>query len=331
MTEVNEILNNGPIYYINNLDEAIKAKKIGAYAVYLKRSNILDIKLIMKIKKNINIKLIVQCKINNILEVKVLNHIGVDLIHESYCIEKNQKDQEEEEYLMKLDMKGKFINDAYDLGSVLRRVQEGSSFLMMDPKEIPKINKIINEFNKYMNVNSMIKFSKTENVSLEIIQYCSKLNKIPVPVIGNTIVDNIFDIISLKKGDCDNFIIESNILNDDEENLIKLKDILKNNINDVASILSYYNIEQEINLSDILLKKSSKDKTSIRSKDKTSVHSKDKIEVHSEKKLKVITEVKTQEIVENNSEEIAESSSEDKTIYSSVNSLEESEQLDLSN
>ena len=45
----NQIHEKGPIIYINSLEDAMKARDIGAFAVYLKRSRVLDIKLIMKV------------------------------------------------------------------------------------------------------------------------------------------------------------------------------------------------------------------------------------------------------------------------------------------
>ena len=275
MENITEHLKFGPIIYVHNLNEALKADKMNASAVYIKRKKILDINLIVDIKNNTNLKIICQCIPGNSLEAKILYNIGVDIIHESYVIKKkiskdsckdkdndNEKESTKEKsnvtiqnFLNKKQTSGIFMSSCNDLGSALRRIHSGFHILMIKPDDYIKIKEKIYEFFKYKNINSMIKFSKNETVPLDLVKKCSELNRIPIQVVGNTNPDNIFDIVNLKCYDFDNLTINSKILNDKVENLIQIADIMKDKNQDEADlIIKYYTpkdlyLASEINIS----------------------------------------------------------------------------------
>jgi hypothetical protein len=243
-------LDAGPIISISNLEEALNAQNIGAGFLLFKRKDILDIKNISEILKNIDIKLIVPCKPNNNLEAKVLKHIGVEVIYEQ------NESKEENLFLDKNLLDNCFICDGFNLGYCLRRISEGASMLMVKTENLNLINDKLFEFNKYKNINSMIKFSKEENVPLDLVKVCSELNKLPVPIICSSNITNVFEIVSVKNSKFNNFIIDSSILNSNKENLDKIEKVLKSDdIDDISLVLGFFNMKDTnsiVNENDII-------------------------------------------------------------------------------
>lgn len=232
-------LDAGPIISISNLKEALKAQELGAGYLLYKRKDILDVKAISEILQNIDIKLIVPCKPNNNLEAKVLKHIGIDIIYEQ------NESKDENLFLDKNLLDSCFICDGFNLGYCLRRISEGASMLMIKSENLNLINDKLFEFNKYKNVNSMIKFSKEENVPLDLVKVCSELNKLPVPMICCSSISNVFEIVSVKNSKFNNFIVDSSILKLNKENLEKIEKVLKSDdIDDISLVLGYFNMKK---------------------------------------------------------------------------------------
>ena len=240
-------LKNGPIIYVNNIEEAEKATKIGASAIYIKRNRILDIMLIYEIRKKINILLIVQIRPGHQVEADILQHIGIDILDESYNLSHLNN-----EFLDKKKYDVNFICYAENLIDSIKRIDEGATLIKTKPEHIVNLQAEILEFSKYKNINSMNKFSKENKLNVNIIKEISEINRLQIVHLCDTNVDNIFDILDLKKYSLDSFIIDSSFLNQSENIISKLFKIIKSDKSNISKVLEFYEIIQ-ISKNDLII------------------------------------------------------------------------------
>ena len=84
-----------------------------------------DVKIIEEVMDNITIPVMAKCRIGHIVEAKVLESIGVDMIDESEVL----TPADEHHHIDKWEFTVPFVNGCRDLGEALRRIAEGAAMI----------------------------------------------------------------------------------------------------------------------------------------------------------------------------------------------------------
>ena len=127
----------GVIMDVTSIQQAQIAEDAGAVAVMVldklpvdvRRSGgvarMCDIKIIEGVMDQITIPVMAKCRIGHIMEAKILESIGVDMIDESEVL----TPADEFHHVNKWEFKVPFVNGCRDLGEALRRVAEGAAMI----------------------------------------------------------------------------------------------------------------------------------------------------------------------------------------------------------
>ena len=194
-----EMLKGGVIMDVTNVEQAMIAENSGAVAVMaLERipsdirkdggiSRMSDPKMILEIQESVSIPVMAKCRIGHFVEAQILESIGVDFIDESEVL----TPADEANHIDKKIFKVPFVCGARNLGEALRRVGEGASMIRTKGEAgsgniveaVRHMRTIVNEINFISTLSSdqLMAESKKMGAPLNLIEYVSENNKLPVP------------------------------------------------------------------------------------------------------------------------------------------------------
>tara|TARA_Y100001968_G_scaffold58410_1_gene49417 strand:+ start:557 stop:1441 length:885 start_codon:yes stop_codon:yes gene_type:complete len=194
-----EMLKGGVIMDVTNVEQAMIAENSGAVAVMaLERipsdirkdggiSRMSDPKMILEIQESVTIPVMAKCRIGHFVEAQILESIGVDFIDESEVL----TPADEANHIDKKIFKVPFVCGARNLGEALRRVGEGASMIRTKGEAgsgniveaVRHMRTIVNEINFISTLSSdqLMAESKKMGAPLNLIEYVSENNKLPVP------------------------------------------------------------------------------------------------------------------------------------------------------
>ena len=194
-----EMLKGGVIMDVTNVEQAMIAENSGAVAVMaLERipsdirkdggiSRMSDPKMILEIQESVTIPVMAKCRIGHFVEAQILESIGVDFIDESEVL----TPADEANHIDKKIFKVPFVCGARNLGEALRRVGEGASMIRTKGEAgsgniveaVRHMRTIVNEINFISTLSSdqLMAESKKMGAPLNLIEYVSEYNKLPVP------------------------------------------------------------------------------------------------------------------------------------------------------
>ena len=229
---------HGVIMDVTNVEQAQIAEDAGAVAVMVldklpydvrKAGGIArtaSIKVIMDIMDSVSIPIMAKCRIGHIMEAKVLQSTGIDMIDESEVL----TPADDENHIWKWDFTTPFVNGAKNLGEALRRIEEGSSMIRTKGEpgtgnvaeavnHIKKINReisILKSAYEDNNNQELIKLSREHKVSIQLIKEVGKIGKIPVVNFAAGGITTPADAAFLMNLGCDGVFVGSGIFKSDD-------------------------------------------------------------------------------------------------------------------
>jgi len=136
-TGMAEMLKNGVIMDVTNVEQAKIAEEAGAVAVMaLERvpsdirqqggvARMSDPQLIEEIQKSVTIPVMAKIRIGHFMEARILESLEIDFIDESEVL----TPADESHHVNKWDFKVPFVCGARNLGEALRRIGEGAAMI----------------------------------------------------------------------------------------------------------------------------------------------------------------------------------------------------------
>ncbi|MBY8982191.1 MAG: pyridoxal 5'-phosphate synthase lyase subunit PdxS [Candidatus Lokiarchaeota archaeon] len=222
---------NGVIMDVTNVEQAQIAEQAGAVAVMLLDKLPYDIrqsggiartasvKLYDEIRARISIPIMMKCRIGHIGEARVLEAAGVDTIDESEVL----TPADTEHHIWKHDFKIPFVCGCTDLGSALRRIEEGASMLRSkgepgtgDVKHaVVHFNKLKEELRLVSaskdDPQELIKYARQFKVSYDIVQLTANLGRLPITIFAAGGISTPADAAFMMSLGCDGIFVGSGI------------------------------------------------------------------------------------------------------------------------
>ncbi|MBN1214853.1 MAG: pyridoxal 5'-phosphate synthase lyase subunit PdxS [Candidatus Lokiarchaeota archaeon] len=221
----------GVIMDVTNVEQAQIAEQAGAVAVMLLDKLPYDIRqsggiartasvtLFDEIREHISIPIMMKCRIGHIGEARILEAAGVDTIDESEVL----TPADTEHHIWKHDFKVPFVCGCTDLGSALRRIEEGAS--MLRSKGEPgtgDVKHAIVHFNKIKEQlrlitaskdepSELIKYSREFKVSFDIIQLTANMGRLPITIFAAGGISSPADAAFMMSLGCDGIFVGSGI------------------------------------------------------------------------------------------------------------------------
>ncbi|MBY9006814.1 MAG: pyridoxal 5'-phosphate synthase lyase subunit PdxS [Candidatus Lokiarchaeota archaeon] len=221
----------GVIMDVTNEAQAQIAEQAGAVAVMLLDKLPYDIRqsggiartasvnLYDEIREHISIPIMMKCRIGHIGEARILEAAGVDTIDESEVL----TPADTEHHIWKHDFKIPFVCGCTDLGSALRRIEEGAS--MLRSKGEPgtgDVKHAIVHFNKIKEQlrlitaskdepSELIKYSREFKVSYDIIQLTANMGRLPITIFAAGGISSPADAAFMMSLGCDGIFVGSGI------------------------------------------------------------------------------------------------------------------------
>jgi len=221
----------GVIMDITTVEQAQIAEQAGAVAVMLLDKLPYDIrqsggiartasvKLYDEIREHISIPIMMKCRIGHIGEARVLEAAGVDTIDESEVL----TPADTEHHIWKHDFKVPFVCGCTDLGSALRRIEEGAS--MLRSKGEPgtgDVKHAIVHFNKLReqlrlvtaskeHPQELIKYAREFKASFDIVQLTANLGRLPITIFAAGGISTPADAAFMMSLGCDGIFVGSGI------------------------------------------------------------------------------------------------------------------------
>ncbi|MHA1785989.1 MAG: pyridoxal 5'-phosphate synthase lyase subunit PdxS [Candidatus Helarchaeota archaeon] len=227
---------NGVIMDVTNIEQAQIAEEAGAVAVMLLDKLPYDIrkaggiartasvKLFEEIRDHITIPIMMKCRIGHIGEARIIEAVGADCIDESEVL----TPADTEHHIWKHDFKIPFVCGCTDLGSALRRIEEGASMLRSkgepgtgDVKHaIIHFNKLKEQLRKLVaakdNPQELIKYSREFKVSYEIVKNTAELGRVPVTIFAAGGIATPADGAFMMNLGCDGIFVGSGIFKSED-------------------------------------------------------------------------------------------------------------------
>src|SRR6204780_5407966 len=194
-----EMLKGGVIMDVTNAEQARIAEQAGASAVMaLERvpsdirkeggvARMASIRIIREIMHTVSIPVMAKARIGHFTEARVLEALGVDYIDESEVL----TPADEEHHIDKRDYKVPFVCGARNLGEDLRRIAEGAAMIRTKGEAgsgniveaVRQIRTIVKEMKQLtvLGPEELVAESKKLQAPLELVEYCAKYGKLPVP------------------------------------------------------------------------------------------------------------------------------------------------------
>ena len=192
----------GVIMDITSVEQAQIAEEAGAVAVMLLDKLPYDIRksggiartascsLFEEIRAHITIPIMMKCRIGHAGEARVIEEVGADCIDESEVL----SPADTEHHIWKHAFRTPFVCGCTDLGSALRRIEEGASMLRSkgepgtgDVKHaIIHFNRLKEELRKIHvareEPQELMKYAREFKVSYDIVKKTAQLGRLPVTI-----------------------------------------------------------------------------------------------------------------------------------------------------
>ena len=229
----NNILKNSVLVNVNTFEQASIAKEAGVTGVIVmfdKEYQMANISLVIKIVKELKIYCAVQIRNGHALEAHLLQECGVNLFNE--CITNNTSDVSNLNYN---NYNIPFLCKVSSLEECLNCIENNCFTIKNDNSSLTvsqlidqskEINEKIIEFNKFKNFNSIMKYSKEHQISVDLLNVCSEAGKIPCIQLAEGVIKNPLDVILLLKEGYDGVILNEEIF-DTRFPLLILKTIVQ--------------------------------------------------------------------------------------------------------
>ena len=194
-----EMLKGGVIMDVTNAEQAEIAEKAGACAVMaLERvpsdirrdggvARMAPISKIREIRATVSIPVMAKARIGHFMEARILESLSVDFIDESEVL----TPADEEHHIAKRDFKVPFVCGARNLGEALRRIAEGAAMIRTKGEAgsgniveaVRHIRTIVKEMRQLtvLGHEELVHEAKKLQAPLELVEYCAKHGKLPVP------------------------------------------------------------------------------------------------------------------------------------------------------
>jgi len=184
---------------VTNAEQAVIAEKAGACAVMaLERvpsdirkdggvARMAPISKIREIMREVSIPVMAKARIGHFMEARILEALEVDYIDESEVL----TPADEEHHIDKRNYKVPFVCGARNLGEALRRIAEGAAMIRTKGEAgsgniveaVRHIRTIVKEMKQLtvLGPEELVAESKKLQAPLELVEYCAKHGKLPVP------------------------------------------------------------------------------------------------------------------------------------------------------
>ena len=194
-----EMLKGGVIMDVTNAAQALIAEKAGAVSVMALIKVPSDIRkeggvarmspveTIREIQKTVSIPVMAKARIGHFMEARVLEALEVDFIDESEVL----TPADDENHIDKHPFNVPFVCGARNLGEALRRIGEGAALIRTKGEAgtgnvveaVRHMRTIMREMRQLtvMNQDELMMAAKHHQAPYELIEYCAKHGKLPVP------------------------------------------------------------------------------------------------------------------------------------------------------
>ena len=222
---------HGVIMDVTNVEQAQIAEDAGAVAVMVldklpynvqKTGGVArtaSVKVIQDIMDAITIPIMAKCRIGHLMEAKVLESTGVDMIDESEVL----TPADEERHIWKWEYATPFVNGAKNLGEALRRIEEGCAMIRTkgEPgtgnvaEAVTHIKMLNNEIRRlssiYKDSQELVKAARELKVSLALAAETAFLGRLPVVNFAAGGISTPADAAFLMNLGCDGVFVGSGI------------------------------------------------------------------------------------------------------------------------
>lgn len=188
----------GVIMDVTNIEQAQIAEDAGAIAVMVLDKLPADIraiggvarmcstKTIQEVMDHVTIPVMAKCRIGHIMEAKILETLGVDMIDESEVL----TPADDNHHINKWDFSIPFVNGCRNLGEALRRIIEGASMIRTKgeagtgnvTEAVKHMKLVMNKIRELRSLNDeqLLDISKEYKVTFELVKETAKLGRLPV-------------------------------------------------------------------------------------------------------------------------------------------------------
>jgi pyridoxal 5'-phosphate synthase pdxS subunit len=225
---------HGVIMDVTNVEQAQIAEDAGAVAVMVLDKLPYDVrkaggvartasvKVIQDIMDAITIPIMAKCRIGHLMEAKVLESTGVDMIDESEVL----TPADEERHIWKWEYTTPFVNGAKNLGEALRRIEEGCAMIRTkgEPgtgnvaEAVTHIKMLNNEIRRlssiYKDNQELVKAARELKVSFALAAETAFLGRLPVVNFAAGGISTPADAAFLMNLGCDGVFVGSGIFKD---------------------------------------------------------------------------------------------------------------------
>lgn len=198
-TGLAEMLKNGVIMDVMNVEQAKIAEQSGAVAVMaLERipslirsqggvARMSDPQMIRDIMKVVSIPVMAKVRIGHFAEAQILQELGVDFIDESEVL----TPADEENHIDKHAFKVPFVCGCTNLGEALRRIAEGAALIRTKGEAgtgdvveaVRHMRTLMKEIRRLQSLDSTELYGEAKRLQapLELVQLVAKNGRLPVP------------------------------------------------------------------------------------------------------------------------------------------------------
>jgi len=198
-TGLAEMLKNGVIMDVMNVEQAKIAEQAGAVAVMaLERipslirsqggvARMSDPQMIREIMNTVSIPVIAKVRIGHFVEAQILQELGVDFIDESEVL----TPADEENHIDKQLFKVPFVCGCVNLGEALRRIAEGAALIRTKGEAgtgnvveaVRHMRILMKDIRRLqiMDASELYAEAKKLQAPLELVQMTAKMGRLPVP------------------------------------------------------------------------------------------------------------------------------------------------------
>jgi len=226
----------GVIMDVTTVEQAKIAERAGAVAVMLLDKLPYDIRksggiartascaLFEEIRSHVTIPIMMKCRIGHVGEARIIEEVGADCIDESEVL----TPADTEHHIWKHDFRTPFVCGCTDLGSALRRIEEGASMLRSkgepgtgDVKHaIVHFNRIKEELRKIHAARNepheLMKYAREFKVSYDIVKKTAELGRLPVTIFAAGGIATPADAAFMMSLGCDGIFVGSGIFKSED-------------------------------------------------------------------------------------------------------------------
>ena len=198
-TGLAEMLKNGVIMDVMNVEQAKIAEQAGAVAVMaLERipslirsqggvARMSDPKMIQEIMKTVSIPVMAKVRIGHFVEAQILQQLGVDFIDESEVL----TPADEENHIDKHGFTVPFVCGCVNLGEALRRIAEGAALIRTKGEAgtgnvveaVRHMRMLMKDIRRLQMLDPSELYAEAKRLQapLELVQMTAKMGRLPVP------------------------------------------------------------------------------------------------------------------------------------------------------